>query len=165
MEAEAGAPVAYLDAKADSEEFARPNTGMTQDAKAFAAWWRRLPEARRVRYGSVCSLAALSDFARSHQPIHNLAESQTSASNGPATCSAASGEVNTAHGDTLQSDQLSLPHVSSAAAEEESSLRSHLETGRYGTQHEASHVCRRQTSHLENPAGSRIPSDARLCER
>jgi len=91
MEAEARAPVAYLDAKVDSEEFARPNTGMTQDAKAFAAWWRRLSEARRVRYGSVCSLDALSDFARSQQPIHNLTESETSSSNGPAVLSAASG--------------------------------------------------------------------------
>jgi hypothetical protein len=139
-EAEAGAPEAYLDAKADSEEFARPNTGMTQDAKAFAAWWRRLPEARRVRYGSVCSLAALSDFARSQQPIHNLAESETSASNGPATCSAASGEVNTAHGDTLHSDPVSRSRVPPAAAEEEFSLRSHSGTGRYGTQDEASNA-------------------------
>ncbi len=139
-EAEAGAPVAYLDAKADSEEFARPNTGMTQDAKAFAAWWRRLPEARRVRYGSVCNQAALSDFARSHQPIHNLAESETSASSDPATCSAASGEANTADGDTLQSDQVSRSHVPSAAAGEGFSLRSHSQTGRYGTQDEASNA-------------------------
>jgi len=139
-EAEAGAPVAYVDAKADSEEFARPNTGMTQDAKAFAAWWRRLSEARRVCYGSVCSLDALSDFAHSQQPIHNLTESETSSSNGPAVLSAASGEVNTAHGDTRHSDPVSRSHVLSAAAEEEYSLRSRSGTGRYGTKDEASNA-------------------------
>jgi hypothetical protein len=108
-EPEASAPVALLGAKADSEESTRPGTGMTLDSKAFLAWWRRLPEDRRVRYGGVCSPVAFSDFTRSYQPNPSLSESETSAISGVATCSVASRKEISARGDSLQSNQVSRP--------------------------------------------------------
>ena len=159
------APASDLKATPDSEEFARPNIEIALEAKAFLAWWRRLPEARRVRYGSVCSPAAISDFTRSHQPIHNLAESQTSTSGDRATCPAASGEANAAHGDTLQSGWVSRSHMPSATAEEGSSLRSHSQTGMCGTQDEASNAWGPQRSQLETSAGFGLAGDAHPCER
>jgi hypothetical protein len=164
-EPEASAPAALFGAKADSAESARPRPAMALDSKAFLAWWRRLPEDRRLRYGGVCSPVAFSDFTRSYQPIRNLTGSETSAISGASACSVAPEEANAAPGDTLRRNQVSSSHGPSAAAKEEFSLPSHSQKGRCATQDEASHACRRQTSQLDTPVEFRLASDAHLCER
>jgi hypothetical protein len=81
----------------------------------FAAWWRRLPAAQRIRYGGVCSPAALSDFDRLYKSVDDIAEQHDSTTADATAGSAASGEERPEPGDVLQGARRSTFQLSGAA--------------------------------------------------
>jgi len=116
------------------------NAGKPRSMEEFAAWWRRLPGTQRIRYGGVCSPAALSDFDRLRQSIDNIAEQHDSTTADAPAGSAASGEERPEPGDVLQGARRSPFQLSRPATTEECSLRSHSQRERQVTPGDASNA-------------------------
>jgi hypothetical protein len=116
------------------------NAGKARSTEEFAAWWRRLPAAQRIRYGGVCSPTALSDFDRSRQSVDNIAEPSDSTRTDATAGSAVSTEGSTEPGDAFQ-DARRLPiQLSRAATTEESAMLSHSQSVRHVTPGDASNA-------------------------